>query len=91
MFAKDVDWSFYIDGLAPTEFVGYTDLDMDNATVLKDFMVDEHRILVFDKTPFYAEGGGQKGDTGIITTDAGEELEVVDVQKYGGVWLHFVV
>jgi alanyl-tRNA synthetase len=36
--------------------------------------------LVLDRTPFYAEGGGQQADTGVITVDGGQ-VEVVDVQQ----------
>jgi alanyl-tRNA synthetase len=46
--------------------------------------------LVFDKTPFYAESGGQTGDKGQIILDSGEILKVKDVKKYAGVFLHFV-
>ncbi|USN55434.1 MAG: hypothetical protein H6765_02280 [Candidatus Peribacteria bacterium] len=46
--------------------------------------------MVFDKTPCYAESGGQTGDTAVVEMDTGEKLRITDVQKYGGVWLHFV-
>ena len=90
MFSKDIDWSSYIEWLPPTEFVGYENLDSLDTKLLKEFEVNGTKILVFDRTPFYAEWGGQKGDSGIIELDDGWLLKVIDVQKYGGVYLHFV-
>lgn len=51
------------------------------STVLKSF--DD--IVILDRTSFYPRGGGQEPDMGHI-----DGLEVVDVQKHGGVILHFV-
>ncbi len=42
----------------------------------------EEGIIVLDKTPFYAESGGQIGDCGCITID-NSEFEVLDTQKQG--------
>lgn len=58
--------------------------------LLKEFVVDGKKVCIFDATPFYAESGGQCGDTGVIITDDGKELRVLDVKKYEGVFLHFV-
>lgn len=44
--------------------------------------------LILDKTNFYAESGGQVGDTGRIIIDGESEFKVVDVQDYGGYVLH---
>jgi alanyl-tRNA synthetase len=57
---------------------------------LKDFDVDGQRVLIFDKTPFYAEMGGQKWDFGKVILDSGEEVEIKDVQTFAGVSLHLV-
>ena len=68
-----------------TEFTG-RDEDTSTATVL---LVDDG-IIVLDRTPFYAESGGQIGDTGTITTDTGR-ARVTDTQ-YGvpGVHVHSI-
>jgi alanyl-tRNA synthetase len=45
--------------------------------------------LVIDKTPFYAEGGGQVGDTGVIVCEDGTRVRVEDVQKpFGDLIVH---
>src|SRR5690606_20096222 len=49
---------------------------------------DESFLLVADRTPFYAESGGQVGDTGTLKTPSGE-AEIPDTQKSGDVHVHF--
>ena len=57
-----------------------------NARVLK---VIDGRYVVLDQTAFYAEGGGQPADTGVLRY-AGGEVKVVDVQRVGHVIVHVV-
>ncbi|MBQ3052930.1 MAG: alanine--tRNA ligase [Clostridia bacterium] len=82
--------------LSATEFLGYTENEC-TATVLDIVIDNEHTstasksnkaIIVLDKTPFYAESGGQVGDTGIIKGE-GFEFIVNDTKKTsGGVFTH---
>ncbi len=83
-----------ISGLPKTEFVGYSATDC-SAKVLA-ILTDEESVdeisegdctIIFDKTPFYAESGGQVGDTGTIV-DEDTLLNVSDTQKIDGVYLH---
>ena len=90
MFSQDVDRSKYIIDLPPTKFVGYETMKTDKTKLLKDFEVNGQRILVFDQTPFYAESGGQMGDSGVVVLDSGEQLHITEVKKYEWVFLHFV-
>jgi alanyl-tRNA synthetase len=49
----------------------------------------QHHELILDATPFYAESGGQVGDTGILNV-GGEDIRVLDTQKQGGKIIHLV-
>jgi alanyl-tRNA synthetase len=80
--------------LAPTNFLGYEMLEADGARVLA--IVRDGRaaqtlddgdaaIVLLDRTPFYAESGGQVGDTGELTTADGR-FAVADTVKLGGVF-----
>ena len=84
-----------VDTSVKTEFVGYTALTAE-AKILSiinaetDELCDitgENAVIITDRTPFYGEGGGQVGDTGIITGKNGRAL-VTDTKKTDGVYLH---
>ncbi len=83
-----------------TEFHGYERLE-EQATVIALFRdgqavailnAGEEGVVVLDHTPFYAESGGQVGDSGWLCTASGLEFEVRDTQKQGeGVFTHIGV
>ena len=81
------DTVFDFKDMPKTEFVGYTDLECE-ASVLKVAESDDKFYIVTDKTPFYAEMGGQSGDVGKIKQ--GENVvTVVNTTKTGdGVYVH---
>ena len=80
-----------------TEFVGYENTAIDDAKVValvveneqaEEVMPGVEAIVVLDKTPFYAEMGGQVADHGTISAD-GVTFQVTDVQKNkGGKYMH---
>ncbi|KAJ7523116.1 hypothetical protein O6H91_18G038300 [Diphasiastrum complanatum] len=86
-----------------TEFLGYTALESDSfvsallckgVSILEAHAGDEVEV-VLDRTPFYAESGGQIGDRGLLVTGGNTQgevssiLQVLDVQKAGGsLFLH---
>jgi alanyl-tRNA synthetase len=76
--------------LPETEFVGRETYEVDDATVLAVLGEGDDTVVVLDRTPFYAESGGQVGDTGEIVTDTGR-AQVTDT-TYGspGVVHHHV-
>jgi alanyl-tRNA synthetase len=67
---------------AKTDFLGYSAFETD-ATIVD--LVDGYAVL--DKTPFYAESGGQIGDTGVLIAN-GSKIKVVDTQKDDSVFGH---
>jgi alanyl-tRNA synthetase len=70
------------------EFCGYDDnfaLDADVTDV--KFLKDDLVAVILDRTPFYAESGGQVGDKGVLQS-GGLEFEVVDTQKEGNTFIH---
>jgi alanyl-tRNA synthetase len=73
-----------------SEFVGYDALESELKICRYRKVKDkkgEYFQLVFDKTPFYAESGGQIGDTGWIESD-GVKLEIFDTVKENGLTVH---
>ena len=87
-FGADYDQDIKLD--AQTEFTGYDHLE-DHAHIIglykkgqpvTSFQDGEEGIIILDKTPFYAESGGQVGDKGSIIAD-GAVFKVTDTQKQG--------
>jgi alanyl-tRNA synthetase len=64
----------------PTKFTGYEEVT-GNAKLLAKEEVDGTFYLVFDKTPFYGESGGQLGDKGEIDSKEGKLATISDTQK----------
>ncbi len=78
-----------VSSAAVTEFVENADL-LENALVLELHPQEQGVLVVTDRTPFYAEMGGQVGDLGFILTAQGEELEVLAVQQIGQARAHML-
>ena len=95
-FSVDYDESISVEG--ETEFTGYYSTS-DTSKVIQLFSenkpVDilcagDEGIVILDRTPFYAESGGQAGDRGRIS-GSGNVMTVTDTQKHAsGVFLHAV-
>ena len=81
-----------------TEFVGYSNVEVDSKILVlanaNDFVEElskgEKGYIVTEKTPFYAEMGGQVGDKGIIKTASGEAYVSDTKKNVGGKTIHYV-
>ena len=92
-FGLDYSDNIRVDG--STQFCGYETLEND-ANILALYAAgepvdsatqDAEVVLVLDKTAFYAESGGQVGDSGYLQTDSGK-IEIIDCRKSGDHHLH---
>ncbi|MGJ3230633.1 MAG: alanine--tRNA ligase [Oceanicaulis sp.] len=90
--APDALWFDLKARLAETGFVGYAAEEANGvlraivagAEEVKTLNAGDPAALVFDRTPFYAEGGGQIGDSGVIEFENGATFIVDDTQKRAG-------
>lgn len=85
----------------PTEFVGHKNLLVERNTetgkilalyhdgkFIETLKAGEKGSIVLDRTPFYAEAGGQVGDQGILRIDNKTFFKVLDTIKQGNTYLH---
>jgi len=94
LMAKD-NWANIATKLGKTEFIGYKELSSNaivkailvNGELVKTAIAGSKIQIVLDCTPFYAESGGQVGDTGYLTI--GEAIaKITDVQKQSDLFIH---
>jgi alanyl-tRNA synthetase len=80
--------------LTPTQFLGYEQLENSDAIIdailingeqASELKAGQEAVLLLNKTPFYAESGGQVGDTGTISGE-GFKFDVQDTVKLAGVF-----
>ncbi|MBR5700785.1 MAG: alanine--tRNA ligase, partial [Bacteroidales bacterium] len=85
------DWVEFVAGEEVT-FTGYDTLEEPAARLLKHRTVKQKNKvlyqLVFDRTPFYAEMGGQVGDTGVIENASGEKINILNTVKENNLTIH---
>ena len=94
LMAKD-NWVNIAKEISKTEFLGYAELSstatikaiLVNGTLVKTAIAGNKIQIVLDRTPFYAESGGQVGDTGYLAI--GEAIaKISDVQKQSDLFIH---
>jgi alanyl-tRNA synthetase len=89
--AQGAEWFTLRDRLGPTDFIGYDHVEGTGEVlaILKDgAQVDaaeagDRAEVLFDRSPFYAESGGQAGDKGVVEWTGGK-AHVLDTQKQAG-------
>jgi alanyl-tRNA synthetase len=95
--ATEAVWFALREQLGATEFLGYETesaegvvlVIMRNGVRLAEASLGDDIALIVNQTPFYAESGGQVGDTGIVFTAGGAELAVRDtIKKAGDLHVH---
>ena len=91
-FLKAGDWVI-LNKSKKEEFIGYDNLKSEikisryrKITTSKD---GDFFHLVFDKTPFYPEGGGQVGDNGYIESSNGDIFRIFDTKKENSLLIHY--
>ena len=84
--SSKLNWTILIEG-NDSRFTGYNNTK-DTAQICRYAIEGEQILVVLDKTPFYAESGGQVGDNGFIKGE-GIELIVNDVKKDSDAFIHY--
>ncbi|MBR6306303.1 MAG: alanine--tRNA ligase [Bacteroidales bacterium] len=86
------DWTAFTDGDEEVVFDGYDTLEVKDAVLLRQRVVKqknkEYFQLVFDHTPFYAEMGGQVGDSGWLLSKEGEKIAILNTVKENNLTIH---
>ncbi len=89
-------WVELSDALSATSFVGYESLEKSDSKVVaivrdgqsvESAAAGEDVEIVLDSTPFYAEMGGQQGDTGVLSAN-GLSFTVADTKNHNGIYAH---
>jgi alanyl-tRNA synthetase len=91
-----VNDDFHLDAYPATEFLGYEQAEspaeviaiLQNSASIDQLENGDQAIIILDRTPFYAESGGQVGDIGAISIGEDTLFEVSDTQKQNDVFLH---
>ncbi len=87
---QSVDWIEMKPNVKNTKFIGYDTIESEAEIVKYREVKSKGKSLyhiVLDKTPFYAESGGQVGDRGVLASESGE-IKIIDTQKENELTIH---
>ena len=85
------DWQVVAESNDPTEFIGYDHTEASVALLRYREVTAKKKTFVqavFDRSPFYPEGGGQVGDRGTLTAENGTSYKVLDTKKENNLIVH---
>ncbi len=83
----DIKYAKIEQEVGSTEFIGYSEDECANAKILAQVEGEGYVDIVLDKTPFYAECGGQVGDSGILESE-NLKAEVLTTFKVNDLYVH---
>ncbi len=85
------DWIVLDESAVKEDFIGYDQIEADVHIVryrtVKAKNKEQYQII-FDRTPFYGESGGQVGDTGVIVDKSGKQVRIIDTIKENNLITH---
>lgn len=87
---SDVAVQMNLDNIAPSQFTGYEEYKSHSEVLSVSFSKDKSEIaFIVDKTPAYAESGGQASDKGEVIIDE-QSFKIKNVQKIGDYFVHII-